>query len=108
MTQPSEKKPPIIVSDEDAPFSANEAENSTERDFALTKEKSAENPFENKKFNLGSNILGWCIALMFICVLLSLRWPDKGLLNNAFEAFKLIITTILGYLFGSQNSNNSK
>lgn len=61
---------------------------------------------ELKKFALGTSMLGWCIFLMLLCILISLWKPDNELVQSGFEAFKLIVMTILGYIFGS-NSKNS-
>jgi hypothetical protein len=70
----------------------------------LPKETPAKNWDESRKFALGSSMLGWCLFLMLICILLSLWKPDNELVKSGFEAFKLIVMTILGYLFGSNNS----
>ncbi len=51
-------------------------------------------------------MLGWCLFLMLLCILLSLWKPNNELIKNGFEAFKLIVMTILGYIFGSTNSKN--
>lgn len=55
-------------------------------------------------FALGSSMLGWCLFLMLICIVLSLWYPDNELIKNGFEAFKLIVMTILGYIFGSNHT----
>lgn len=60
-----------------------------------------------KKFGLGSATLGWCIFLMFLCIILSLWFPENELVKSGFEAFKLIVMTILGYIFGSNNTKSN-
>lgn len=72
----------------------------------LTKEKNAKDSLDFKKFSLGSSTLGWCIFLMFACIVLSLWKPDNELVKSGFEAYKLIVMTILGYMFGSNHSKN--
>lgn len=53
------------------------------------------------KFRLGSTTLSWCIALMFLCVLLALWQPENELVKSGFDSFRLIVMTILGYVFGA-------
>ena len=49
-------------------------------------------------------MLGGYLFLMFLCIVLSFRFSENELLENGFEVLKLIVMTILGYIFGS-NSN---
>lgn len=63
-------------------------------------------PIDTKKFQLGSATLGWCIFLMMACIVLSIWRPDNELIKSGFEAFKLIVMTILGYMFGSNSSKS--
>lgn len=100
MTQLSEKDPLEITEEEEsAPHHSADAESPT-----LRKEKGAESPLDLRKFSLGSATLGWCIFLMFLCIVLSIWNPDNELIKNGFEAFKLIVMTILGYIFGSNTA----
>ncbi len=101
MTQQSEKEPPEILEEEEIAPRKSEDENSP----ALRKEKGADSPLDLRKFSLGSATLGWCIFLMLFCIFLSIWKPDNELVKSGFEAFKLIVMTILGYIFGSNNSN---
>ena len=101
MTEPYERTPPEILSEEDEPFTQNPREDC--RDNHLAREVSTD-PLRKSKFKLGSNTLGWCIALMFGCVIISIFKPDNEMVANGFEAFKLIVMTILGYLFGSSKN----
>lgn len=118
MTPPSDKKQekaaapdiPEITSGEDAPFEQDDAENiktpeSNSADNKLSKVKSTKG-LDFEKFSLGSSMLGWCLFLMLLCILLSIWKPDNELIKNGFEAFKLIVMTILGYIFGSNNPKN--
>ncbi len=115
MTQQSEtcrdeKVPPDIVSGEDVPLDTTSVKDLLEgdsalkaKDTSLSMEKSARD-LDLRKFSLGSATLGWCIFLMMLCIIISLWKPDNELVMNGFEAFKLIVMTILGYIFGSNNS----
>lgn len=71
----------------------------------MSMKKSAKD-MDLKKFSLGSATLGWCIFLMILCILISLCSPDNELVKNGFETFKLIVMTILGYIFGSNNTKS--
>lgn len=99
---PSEKATQEILSEEEAlpPW------NKDDEDPALPKVKRPNIPMETKKFQLGSATLGWCIFLMMACVGLSIWKPDNELIKSGFEAFKLIVMTILGYMFGSNSSQS--
>lgn len=100
MTKPFEKDPlKVTEEEENAPHHSADDESP-----ALRKEKGAEFPLDFRKFSLGSTTLGWCIFLMFLCILLSLWAPDNELIKSGFEAFKLIVMTILGYIFGSNSA----
>jgi Na+/citrate or Na+/malate symporter len=93
--QQSEKTPPEITEEEEiVPKQKKEP----------LKDKKAEFPLDFQKFSLGSTTLGWCIFLMFLCIVLSIWKPDNELVKSGFEAFKLIVMTILGYIFGSNTS----
>lgn len=100
MTQLSEKTPPEVTEEEEsAPI-----KNGTSSSPPLSKENGTNSPLDLRKFSLGSATLGWCIFLMFLCIILSIWNPDNELIKNGFEAFKLIVMTILGYIFGSNNA----
>lgn len=118
MTLPSDRKQerapapdiPEITSGEGVPFERDDAENiktpeSNSADNKLSKGKSTKG-LDLEKFSLGSSMLGWCLFLMLLCIFLSIWKPDNELIKNGFEAFKLIVMTILGYIFGSNNSKN--
>lgn len=96
MTQQSEKTPSEITREEEI---------APNRKREPLKDKKAEIPLDFRKFSLGSTTLGWCIFLMFLCIVLSIWQPDNELVKSGFEAFKLIVMTILGYIFGSNSAN---
>lgn len=101
MTEPYERTPPEILEEEDEPFVQNSQGDCG--DNRLAREVPTD-PLGFFKFKLGSSTLGWCITLMFGCILISLWKPDNELVKNGFEAFKLIVMTILGYIFGSSKN----
>ena len=105
MTQHSEKIPPEIVEEEDEPFASSD-NTARKEDLELTCDKHTPADIDWRKLSIGSNTLGWCVALMFACVILSLFKPDNKLVSDAFEAFKLIVTTVLGYIFGSNSRHD--
>lgn len=61
--------------------------------------------WEKARFDLGSNILGWCIGIMVVLVVLSMIQRDNALIASAFDTFKLIVMTILGYIFGTKSKS---
>lgn len=95
MTSQFEKIPPEITEEE---------ESVSDRKREPLKNKRADIPLDFQKFSLGSTTLGWCIFLMFLCIVLSIWKPDNELVKSGFEAFKLIVMTILGYIFGSNTA----
>lgn len=101
MTQPSEREIPEILVEEDSPPPTHRNSASP----SLPKEQGAGNQMDLKRFSLGSATLGWCIVLMLACICLSIRWPENELVRSGFEAFKLIVMTVLGYIFGSNNKS---
>lgn len=101
MTQQSEKQPPLVVEEEDTPLLCAGTRNIAE---SLSRETDAGKDLDFRKFSLGSATLGWCIFLMFSTMIISIWNPDNELVKNAFEAFKLIVMTVLGYIFGSKAS----
>lgn len=99
----------IIFLPEDAPLESESSKSSEEKSMHseignLIKETPAMDWADSRKFALGSSMLGWCLFLMLVCILLSLWKPDSELVKSGFEAFKLIVMTILGYIFGSNNT----
>lgn len=102
MTQRSDKTPPPIIKEEDTPFVEKDTNQS---DNLLSKDTHTKEDVDWKKLSIGSSTLGWCMALMFACVIISLFNSESELVSNAFEAFKLIVMTVLGYIFGSNTKS---
>jgi len=73
----------------------------------LSEKKQPKRSIDFQKFTLGSAALGWCIFLMFACIVLSIWAPDNELIGNGFEAFRVIVMTMLGYIFGSNNAKSN-
>ncbi len=99
----------ILFLPEDAPLDDKSPKSTEEKSMNseignLIKETPAKDWADSRKFALGSSMLGWCLFLMLVCILLSLWRPDSELVKSGFEAFKLIVMTILGYIFGSNNT----
>lgn len=106
MKPSDEKKPPEIMGEEDEPFDSDfDQGHEVKADKSLSKEIDAEREMNLKRFALGQNILGWCIALMFFCVILGCINPDNNIVSAGFDAFRLIVMTILGYIFGSNSKS---
>lgn len=61
------------------------------------------------RFETGRIVLYVAMGAMGFMVLLDLfsGVEENAMLENAFEAFKLITMTVLGYIFGSSGSGNS-
>ena len=98
----SEKTLPDITSEEDIPLEENN-KISDDNDKCLSKEINIKSQLDVKKFSLGSHALAWCMFFMFICVIISIWHPNSDLIDKAFDAYKLIVMTILGYIFGSNS-----
>lgn len=95
-----EKTPPEVVMEEDVPFQKeNGGPDHAMED--LSTEENINDKFNWKKLSIGSSALGWCMFLMLFCVVLSMISPENDLIRDAFEAFKLIALTVMGFIFGS-------
>lgn len=64
------------------------------------------------KYRIGKAVLyiamGAMAAFVFVDIYAGYKAMSSDLIERAFEAFKLITTTVLGYMFGSSNSKNSE
>ena len=102
MSQPSKnEEEPVAYHREAYEETVQEEEEAAEERFFIRR-------FNWKKLSISAYILLGCIALMFLCVVLSLAAPEHTLLNDAFDAFKMIALVVLGYIFGSNSLNNRK
>lgn len=59
----------------------------------------------------GHNLLGWCVALVFIIYLIEFIWNKNKMSDiskDIIEILKLLIFSLTGYLFGTSTPNNKK
>ena len=100
MAQPAkDEEEPVAYPREAAYEEDQEEEEAAEERFFIRR-------FNWKKLSISAYILLGCIGLMFLCVILSLAAPEATLLNEAFEAFKMIALVVLGYIFGTNSINH--
>ena len=97
---------PVIEEEEDRPFPAD----GNVIDSELDATEDVDNAFKQRKFLTGTAVLFVAMGLMCLFVVMDVVFSLNGnaertLINSAFEAFKLIAVTVLGYLFGSSNMN---
>ena len=97
---------PVIEEEEDRPFPAD----GNVIDSELDATEDVDNAFKQRKFLTGTAVLFVAMGLMCLFVVMDVVFSLNGnaertLINSAFEAFKLIAMTVLGYLFGSSNMN---
>ena len=97
---------PVIEEEEDRPFPTD----SKVIDSELDATEDVDNAFKQRKFLTGTAVLFVAMGLMCLFVVMDVVFSLNGnaertLINSAFEAFKLIAVTVLGYLFGSSNMN---
>lgn len=110
MIQQSEKHIPEIVMEEDSPFLSGQSVPSMSGGDRLNQTSNIEEKITIFRYETGKKVLFVSMAAMGIAVaadLISTKWLciESELVNNAFEAFKLITMTVLGYIFGSNNSS---
>ena len=92
-----------------------QTENTQQEAAAPTEEKKTERagmPLRRLKFETGLVVLFAAMTAMVALVILDLMVVPRSdgagtLLTNAFEAFKLIAVTVLGYIFASTRANTS-
>ena len=97
---------PVIEEEEDRPFPTDGKVIDSELDAT----EDVDNAFKQRKFLTGTAVLFVAMGLMCLFVVMDVVFSLNGnaertLINSAFEAFKLIAMTVLGYLFGSSNMN---
>ena len=97
---------PAIEEEEDRPFPAG----GNVIDSELDATEDVDNAFKQRKFLTGTAVLFVAMGLMCLFVVMDVVFSlngnaERNLINSAFEAFKLIAMTVLGYLFGSSNMN---
>jgi len=105
------KEIPDIRSEEDAPFPESDDMPGAHKciDTELSERDDLETEITRLKYQIGRKVLYIAMAAMAVFVvadLIAKRYfnIESELITNAFEAFKLITMTVLGYIFGSSNS----
>lgn len=102
---------PKITEEEDAPlpvggFHRNEIQ---AMDDSLGKTDDMNKEITRFRFSVGKKVLYISMGAMGAAVVLDMLASllpnmESELINNAFEAFKLITMTVLGYIFGSNSA----
>lgn len=107
---------PTIMHEEDVPFPVNvdgtSAMPTKPVDKKLNETDDLDKEITRFRFATGRTVLYIAMSAMGIMVLLDLIvshfWAvERDLIGSAFEAFKLITMTVLGYIFGSSGSNGT-
>ena len=88
-----------------------EAQTQTEEKTAAQKTVSGQASLRRLKFETGLIVLFAAMAAMAALAVMSMFISGQGdgettLLTNAFEAFKLIAVTVLGYIFGAARTGS--
>lgn len=103
-------EPPKIQSEEDIPFDASRNVQENTSQDKLSKTDSLDDQITRFKYLTGKKVLyismGAMGAAVIISIILSALSVENALVENAFEVFKLIAMTVLGYLFGSNNKSS--
>ena len=96
---------PVITSSsaEDAPFASADPF-AKEMDKKLNTSENIDDEIKRAKHQTGRVVLYVAMGVMVLMVILSLCSGEKSLVEGAFEAFKLIAMTVLGFIFASENS----
>lgn len=96
---------PEIKTEEDIPFGPGNEYHSTSRD-KLSQVDSLEDEITKFKYMTGRKVLfismGAMGAAVAISIALSFFQIENTLVENAFEVFKLIAMTVLGFIFGTK------
>lgn len=98
--------PPQIQSEIDIPFDAALSSYQSPRSSNLSKTDSLDEQITKFKYMTGKTVLFISMGAMGLAVLVSIILSayniENSLVENAFEVFKLIAMTVLGYIFGSK------
>lgn len=100
------RTPPRIESEIDIPFGGTLTSYQEPRQDNLSKTDSLDEQITKFKYMTGKTVLFISMGAMGIAVLISIILSaceiKNSLVENAFEVFKLIAMTVLGYIFGSK------
>lgn len=101
--------PPAITGEEDTPFPARiaVAQDPSASQGNLSDSDSLDDAITKFKYVTGKQVLWVAMGAMGATVLISIGLSafnvEAPLVENAFEVFKLIAMTVLGYIFGSKS-----
>lgn len=106
-TELAEKELPTIEREEDRPFPGEiNADGTIPPDNDLGKTEKLKNQITVFRLLVGKNVLYISFGAMGVAAIIDLISSAAGsgseLVASAFEAFKLIAMTVLGYVFGSK------
>lgn len=100
-------KLPEIQSEEDIPFDSTRSVRENTSQDKLSKTDSLDDQITRFKYITGRDVLFISMGAMGIAVVVSIVLSifdiENALVENAFEVFKLIAMTVLGYIFGSKS-----
>lgn len=98
--------PPHIESEVDIPFDGTAYSYQGSQPSNLSKTDSLDDQITKFKYMTGKTVLFISMGAMGVAVLISIILSafniENSLVDNAFEVFKLIAMTVLGYIFGSK------
>lgn len=111
------KEIPEITAEEDAPFPINLSgggggdDGRSRIDGNLGQTDSLDKEITRFRYRTGRQVLFAAMALMCVSVgtdlIASALGLESNLISSAFEAFKLITMTVLGYIFGSSGGKSN-
>lgn len=109
----AEKQIPIIEGEEDEPLAPlSQLSGNRRKDTDLVETDDIGKEMARFRYKTGRTVLYVAMAAMGAFVLVDLFAAhndlESDLITSAFEAFKLITMTVLGYFFASNNSNHSQ
>ena len=105
---------PEITSEEDIPLRGNESgvEHYAETHNIENLGTQKEMPMEKARFFAGVSILNkmicFMVALVVLDLIVSILKVESNLIESAFDTLKLVVMTVLGYLFGTNNVSENK
>lgn len=98
--------PPQIKIEEDIPFDGSHVPCQGSHSNSLSQTDSLDDEITKFKYLTGRTVLFVSMGAMGIAVIVSIILScfnvENTLVENAFEVFKLIAMTVLGYIFGSK------
>lgn len=114
-TNGSKRNIPQIEHEEDIPFPTKDCSEDSRLDRSVDRNlhetSDIDKEITRSRFRTGRRVLYIAMGAMAAMVIIDLIsqhfGAERNMIENAFEAFKLITVTILGYVFGSNGVNGS-